>query len=194
MILDNPNLQQLLDQIGRASNERQRVTLGQVVDSVGRRSFGPLLSVVGLILVSPLSIIPGLPTTMGVFVLLISIQLLAVRRELWLPAWLKRRSLASQDLDRALARMRPVARFVDRWLRRRLTLLVHGPTEYLIAALCLAIALCMPLMEVVPMSASSAGVVFTAFGLALLYHDGLLALIALLFTATTLSLIVVGLG
>lgn len=194
LILENPNLQQLLDQIGRASNEHRYVTLGQVVDSVGRRSFGPLLSVVGLILASPLSIIPGLPTTMGVFVLLLSIQLLAVRQELWLPAWLKRRSLASEDVDKALLRMRPVARFVDRWLKRRLAVLVQGPTEYLIAALCLGIALCMPLMEVVPMSASSAGVVFTAFGLALLYHDGLLALIALLFFVTTLSLIVLSLG
>lgn len=40
-------------------------------------------------------------------------------------------------------------------------------------------------MEVVPCSANLAGAALTAFGLALIAHDGLLALIAFAFTAGT---------
>lgn len=186
---ENPNLEQLLNHIEETTAKTERVHLGQVVDAVGRRSFGPLLAVVGLILASPLSIIPSLPTTMGVLVIMISGQMLFHRTELWLPQWLRKRSVEKTAVDKALRRMLPVARFIDRWLKRRLTILVNDITEHLISGLCIALALFMPLMEVVPMSASSAGAVFASYGLALVYHDGLLALMALILTGGLVGLL-----
>ena len=43
----------------------------------------------------------------------------------------------------------------------------------------------MPVMEVIPFSASGAGAALTAFGLALIARDGLMALLALIFTVAT---------
>jgi hypothetical protein len=51
------------------------------------------------------------------------------------------------------------------------------------------ISLAMPVMEVIPFSASGAGAALTAFGLALIARDGLTALFALIFTVTTGGLI-----
>lgn len=45
-------------------------------------------------------------------------------------------------------------------------------------------------MEFVPFSATGAGAALTAFGLALIAHDGLLALIAFLFTALTFGVVI----
>lgn len=47
----------------------------------------------------------------------------------------------------------------------------------------------MPVMEAIPFSAGGAGAALTAFGLALIAHDGLTALFALIFTVTTGGLI-----
>ncbi|SMP71332.1 Exopolysaccharide synthesis, ExoD [Desulfonatronum zhilinae] len=76
------NLEQLLDRIEEVASGRNRVSLGSIVEAVGSRSFGPLLLLAGIILASPLSGIPGMPTTMAVVVLLIAIQLLIGRKHL----------------------------------------------------------------------------------------------------------------
>jgi hypothetical protein len=47
----------------------------------------------------------------------------------------------------------------------------------------------MPAMELVPFSANGAGAALTAFGLSLIAHDGLLALLAFVFTAMTFGLV-----
>lgn len=55
--------------------------------------------------------------------------------------------------------------------------------------MCVLIAVAMPPMELVPFTATGAGAALTAFGLSLIAHDGLVALLAFAFTATTLALV-----
>ncbi len=63
--------------------------------------------------------------------------------------------------------------------------------NYGIAGLCVVLGLCMPFMELVPFSASAAGLALLALGLALVVHDGLLVLLALVVFGTTSTLIIV---
>ena len=185
------NLEELLDRMEAAAEEGDPVTLDAILDEVGRRSFGPLLLVAGLITLAPLiGDIPGVPTTMGVIVFLIAVQLLIGRDHFWLPKWLLERSVASEKLCKALKWARSPARFVDRFLRPRLTTLSEGAATYAIAIVSIVIAAGMPMMEVVPFSANIAGAALTALGLALIAHDGLLALIAFLLTALTAGFVV----
>lgn len=179
MAREPQNLQQFLERAAAAVNHRHRVSLGRVVESVGQRAFGPLLLLVGLVLFSPLSAIPGLPTLMSLLVLLVALQLLLGRRRFWLPRWLLRRSLKRDRLLAALRWLERPAHFIDRYTRRRLAWLVRGLGTYLIALACLAVAIVIPLLELVPMSATIAGLALTAFGLGLVAEDGLLALLAL---------------
>jgi hypothetical protein len=67
---------------------------------------------------------------------------------------------------------------------------IRGVSRYLIAAVCAAIAAAMPAMELVPFSATGAGVALTVFGLALISDDGLLALVAFVVTAATVGFVV----
>jgi hypothetical protein len=55
------------------------------------------------------------------------------------------------------------------------------------------IALAMPMMEIVPLTANGAGVAIAAFGLALMARDGLIAVIAFAATALTFGGVVYGL-
>lgn len=177
------SLVQLLERIRETTEEGRRVSMGKILDAVGRRSFGALLLVAGLITLMPLvGDIPGVPTVMAVFVVLIAGQLLLRRHHLWLPEWLLKRSVESEKLDKALDWMDRPAQFIDRWLRPRLRLLTRRVATYFIAIACLFVAALMPIMEFIPFSANLAGGALTAFGLSLVTRDGLLALLAFAFT------------
>lgn len=96
--------------------------------------------------------------------------------------------MAENKLHKALEWLRKPARFVDRALRPRLTLFTRP--IYIIAIVCAVIAAAMPAMELVPFSATGAGAPLTAFGLSLIAEDGLLALLAFIFTAVTFGLVI----
>lgn len=184
------NLQELLEQIETAAREAGSVSLEQILDAVGRRSFGPILVVAGLVILAPLvGDIPGVPTLMAVFVLLIAVQVLMGRRQPWLPGWLRRRSVASDKLLKAIGWLRKPARVVDRLLRPRLQQFTHRAGMYATAVLCLGIAAALPPMELVPFSANAAGLALTALGLALIANDGLLAVVAFLISGGAIALV-----
>lgn len=184
------DLSQLLERIGNAAGDSDRVSLYAIVEELGSRSFGPLLLLAGLVTLVPIiGDIPGVPTLMAIIVVLIAGQLLVGRRQLWLPRWLLDRSVARGKVDTAVSWMQRPARFVDRLLRPRLSVFVNGPGVYAIALVCIVIAAATPPMEFVPFTANGAGIALTAFGLALIARDGLMALLAFVFTAATLGAI-----
>ncbi|MGQ9427266.1 exopolysaccharide biosynthesis protein [Gilvimarinus sp. F26214L] len=185
------NLEELLDRIGEASAEHGEVSWDAVMDEVGTRSFGPILLLAGLVTLAPVvGDIPGVPTLVGVFVFLVAIQLLFGQQHFWLPQFLLKRSIAEEKLTKARGWMRRPARFIDRLLRPRLQALTSGVMHYVIALMCLCIAMAMPVMEVVPFSANLAGAALTAFGLAMIARDGILAVIAFAFTGGIAWLII----
>lgn len=184
------SLEQLLDRVGEAARDSDRVSLDKILGVVGRRSFGPFLLVAGLITLMPLiGDIPGVPTTMAVFVLLVAGQLLFRREHFWLPRWMLKRSVPRNKLCKALKWLRAPARFVDRLLQPRLKVFTRHTATYVIAIVCVGIAAVMPVMEVIPFSANLAGAALTAFGLSLIAQDGLLALLAFGFTASTFGVV-----
>ncbi len=184
------NLEEMLERISNAAAQRDDVPLGALVHAVGERTFGPLLLLAGMVTVSPLSGIPGVPTAMGFVILLVSGQLLMRRRHFWLPQWLLRRSIERPKVERATAWLSRPARRIDHWLQPRIQVLVEGAGRYAIAGVSAALALAMPAMEVVPFSATAAGVALSAFGLALIARDGLLALLAFITTGAVAGLVI----
>lgn len=180
------NLEELLDRIEEAAQEEDPVTIGEILDFVGRRSFGPLLLVTGIGTLAPvIGDIPGVPVIFGLIVVLVAVQLLFGRDHFWMPEWVLKRSVAREKLCKALGWFRRPARFVDRFLRERLTAVTEGAMVYVIAILSMAIAAAMPVMEFVPFSVNLAGLALTAFGLAVIAHDGLLALFGIAVTVGT---------
>jgi hypothetical protein len=93
-------------------------------------------------------------------------------------------------MQTALTWLQRPARFVDRITRPRLTVMVRGPSIYVIAMICLSIACLLPLMELILFSSSVAGAVLVVFGIALVSRDGLLALLGYVTTTVTVWVIV----
>jgi hypothetical protein len=184
------NLQGLIHRLDELSDENEQITLGKVIEAVGRRSFGPVLLATGLIVVTPLSGVPGLPTTTAMLVFLVGIQLLFGRHHFWLPQWIVKRGVSRQNFKKALDWMRRPARWIDRVIRPRLAVLTHRAGAAVITAWCVLMALFTPPLELLPFATSLMGAVYVAFGLSLIAHDGLLALVAFAIAGTTVGLIV----
>lgn len=184
------SLLELLDQIESTADDCEEVSLDSVMDAVGRRSFGPILVLVGLIILAPvLGDIPGVPTIMALVIVLIAGQVLMQREHLWLPRWLLERNVASDKLKKAIKWLRRPARFIDRLLRPRLRHLTQEIGIQTTAILCIIIAAALPPMELVPFSANAAGIALTALGLALIANDGLLAIGATAISAATIGFV-----
>jgi hypothetical protein len=191
---DPADMAQLLDRIEASAQGRASVSIGEMMDSVGRRSFGPLVLLAGVILITPLSGVPGVPTLMGLLTLLTLSQVVAGRQHFWLPQWIVIRTVPRRRLLQGLKWLRPSASRVDGLTRPRFTLLVDGPGLYVMALACMVIAVVMPATEVIPFSSSIAGLALTAFGLAMISRDGVLALFAWAVSLTGPILIAGNLG
>lgn len=186
--------EELLDRIAESVQKGGRTSLGEVLDTVGRRSFGPLLAMAGLVVLMPIiGDIPGVPTLMGIFVATMAVQMLVHSDRLWLPDWVLDRSVDSDKLEEGVRRLRKPARFIDRWTHVRWSGLLQGAGYYTLVVLCLAIAAAIPPMELVPFSANGAGIALTLFGIALLTRDGVVASVAAAVVVGTFCLVVFGL-
>ncbi|HEX2140312.1 MAG TPA: exopolysaccharide biosynthesis protein [Woeseiaceae bacterium] len=183
-------LEQVLDRLADAREEDGNVQIGRLVEAVGRRSFGPVLLLAGLIAVSPLSGVPGMPTTVAVIVTAVAVQFLMGRSHFWLPQWVQKRKISHDRFCKTVAWLRKPARFTDGLLKQRLEFLTHDAGIHAIAVLVVIIAATMPPLEIVPFAATTAGLALTAFGLAVIAHDGLVALVALAITVGVAGLVI----
>lgn len=169
---------ELLDAVGQEAEASGSMSFGQVQDLAGRRSYGPLLLLPGLVALSPLSGIPTVPSIIGAIVSLVSAQLLAGRSRVWLPRRLRDAALGKDKVTRGLRFARPVARAVDRVVHRRLPALTEASSLRVAAAACLLVGVTMPPLEILPFMATSAGAIISLYGLALTVHDGVLVIAA----------------
>ena len=153
------------------------VTLRDVVDAFGDTAFIPLMMVPALIVVSPLSGIPLLPTVLGLVIASVALQSLLRKQRLWLPEMLLRRRVGGARLHRTIERLRKTADWVDRHTGSRMTFLARPPLDAAPKALCMISGAAMPFLELVPFSSSILGVAVVLLSTSLLVGDGLFALL-----------------
>lgn len=191
MAVDPKNIGGILDRLNELAGRGGQVSLGEVTEALGNRSHGPFLLVPALIEISPVGGIPGVPTVLALIIVLLAVQLLIGREHMWLPGFLARRSVSSDKTRKAAAKLRPVARVMDRWFHGRLPKLTQGPFVRVAAGLCILLALTVPPLELLPFASSAPMLAIAAFGLALLVRDGLLMIVA---TVLAGAAVAIGLG
>jgi hypothetical protein len=188
---EHHDLETLLARISAACVLRAhgRVSVGDILKALGNRSFGPLLLIPGLIGLSPIGAIPGLPAVTSAIVMVVSAQILAGVNHARIPGLLARRSIEADRLKHMIEAIQPWARFADRIMAPRWTFFTTGPFFYLLTVLCLMVAAVTPIIEIVPLAGIVPNAAIVAFGLAITTHDGLWAILALLFTGASVYLI-----
>lgn len=178
-----------LDSLKNAADGYGPVTIGSTVEAFDNRSYGPFLLIPALLEISPLGGIPGVPTIIAAIIVLFAAQIVLGRKSMWLPDVIARRSIPADKLRTATEKLRPVARFMDRWFRGRLVWLTKGPFLKGAALACILLAFTVPPLELVPFASTAPMAAIAAFGLAMLVRDG-----ALMIVAYALSILTVGIG
>jgi hypothetical protein len=185
---DDPhNVGDILDRLDELADEKDEVSLGQTIEAFGNRSYAPFLIVIPLIDLSPVGSIPGLPTVLALVIVLTAVQMLFGRRHLWLPGFLANRSLTSEKVKKAVAKVRPTGARMDKWFHGRLPALTTGPMVRVAAAAIIVLTLAVPPLELLPLATTAPMAAIAAFGMALLVKDGLLMIVAFVAAAGALA-------
>ena len=177
----------ILDRLRDVANDEEQVPIGDVVEAMGARSFGPFIMLPALIEISPLGAVPGVPTFLALVIAITAAQLLFGRDHLWLPGFVRNRSAKSEKVLKAVDRLRPIAEWMDRWFHGRMKRFASGPFPRIAAACVIALAMTVPPLEFIPFASTAPMAAIAAFGLALIVRDGLLMLIAGVLTVAALG-------
>ncbi|WP_191059821.1 exopolysaccharide biosynthesis protein [Geminicoccus harenae] len=172
-------LSDALDQLEHAVHG-EHITVQEVVEQLGDRSFAALMLIFSLISTSPASAIPGITAIVAGIVFILVVQMVFGRECVWLPGFITRRRMSSAKLCKGIGWLRKPLHFVERFLKARLTFLVNRPWILLPLLLILALTLFMPFMEVIPTSGSIASAVIALFAAGLLTRDGGLVIVSLI--------------
>jgi len=185
------DLEDLLADLDRAaSSNGAKVSVGEIMETIGKRSFGPLLLLGGLLGMTPVAAVPTAPTIIALITILVSVQLLFGRESVWIPRFLEKLSVKADKVKKTVKVSRKPARIVDRMVKPRLEALTRPWADRVVALVCMLVAMIVPPLELLPFVAFVPAAAIATFGLGLIARDGLLVLIAFVISTTALGVAV----
>lgn len=165
-----------------------KAKLGDMLEALGQRAYGPFFIIFPMIDISPVGGIPGLPTAMAVVMVLLAVQLILGREHLWLPGFLADRGLKGEKLVKVADKTRGIARRMDKWFHGRLPALTKGPMVKVAGVAVILLCLTVPPLELLPFASTAPMAAIMAFGIALLVRDGVLMIVALALSVGAVAL------
>lgn len=178
-------LTRIIDDLLEQARGGRRLSVAEGLDAFEGRVFGPVLALLGLLVITPLGLIPLFPSFCAVLIAIIAIQRLFGRRYPWIPRHFSERSVDEGRLRSSLQKARPWAQQVDRFLKPRFTGVLEGGMRRVVALVLMLLATTMPFLEIVPFAAALPALAVLLFGLALSAKDGILGTAALGASAAT---------
>ncbi|MBC7769003.1 MAG: exopolysaccharide biosynthesis protein [Phycisphaerales bacterium] len=187
-----PGLSDVFDQLNTQVNRdhpHEGVRLGVLLSAAGRRSYGPLLLVIGLFAISPATILPGMTSIAAAITLLVAAQMACGMRRPWLPRQVLEMRVPRGTFFAFLDRARPqVERMEGDLVRPRLEVLTRGPFMYLVAFCVVAAALITFPLSVIPFAPLAPGFAVVLFAIGMIARDGLLLGLGVALTAAAMWL------
>ena len=169
-----------------------RLSFTELAAQLRSRAWGALLFIFAAINVLPLP-----PATSWIFAIplaLVSAQMLLGRTSPWFPTRIDRRGVTRQQLRQLIAKVEWIELRVERIFKPRMAALTGPAATRLIGLVCFFLALVaavpVPLFHIAPAAAA------VLFGLALIYRDGALVIVAVVAAVLSIALdaVVIGSG
>jgi hypothetical protein len=183
-----PILSNLADDVAEAAKDEDG-QVDKMVQRAGASGLLPIMTLLGLLLVSPLSGIPLFSTSMGLMIALCAIQTAMGRDRLWLPDFLTRRKVKPGRVVTAMDRVHRMAEWLEARATSRLTWLSQPPSRFVFLCVTALYGLLMPLMEFIPFTSSFLGAAVMLTGLGLMLRDGILLIVSILPALVAVGLI-----
>ncbi|WOI52301.1 exopolysaccharide biosynthesis protein [Parvularcula sp. LCG005] len=181
-------LEDILDEAVHAS-DGDKTSIGDLLDSFGSRSIGPILVLIGLmVMIPPIGAVPGVPAVLGVVVVLFTLQFVFGRDHIWLPQRVEKVSIKTERLRKAQDKAQPVLARLDHLFTSRLGQFTGPVSERAAAIVATLLGLFMIPLELIPAAVSAPGLGLLFFGIGLMAKDGLMMLLGYVFSIGTLGL------
>ncbi len=171
-------LQYLLDSL-----DGDETDLHSVVESFGDRAFGPVLTLCGLFLVTPLGAIPGVPIALGLIIISFALQLLIGRDTPWMPKFIAKIKIKRERLEKTQRIARPWLARIDGLVRPRQSWAAGVFARFLAALIAIILAITLFPLGVVPFGVAIPGIVIIILGLGVTARDGIIMLIGFTLSA-----------
>lgn len=172
-------LKQIIDE-----SDAERLSFTDLAAKLQSRAWGGLLFIFAAINVLPLP--PGTSVFFAIPLMIVSAQMVLGRSSPWFPARIDRRGVRKIELQRLIAKIQGVEARIERVLKPRLASLTGSAATRVIGLICFLLALLaaipIPLFHMAPAAA------ILIYGLALVYRDGAVVIVAA--AATVLGLVV----
>jgi len=152
------------------------LTFSQLAAQLHSRAWGGLLFIFGAIDLLPLP--PLTSIFFAIPMLVVSAQMVIGRETPWFPARLERRGVTKQELSRIIRKMEWLEVRVERIFKPRISVFTGPLATRLIGVSCFVLALMAAIP--IPMFHFAPAGAIVLFGLALMYRDGILVMIAAL--------------
>jgi hypothetical protein len=159
--------------------ETERVTIGQIMDRLGQRAYGPLFLTIGLLAVSPIGAIPGASVLAATLTVLIALQMSLGHSAPWIPARLRRLELDGRLGRRSVEWLAPYVCWLDRVTRTRWQGLLARPALHAVVGGLCGLALMMYPLALVPWGVLPVASAIALIGLGLLSADGVIVAVGL---------------
>lgn len=170
---DTRPFSQVIEDIGAKADPK--LYLGELTNAFGERGFGAMLLFFGLLNIA-VGAVPGTTTILGAPMLLMGLQLVIQRDQLWLPKWLLGQSIERATYRNAVAKLLKPLKGVERLAKPRLPVLTSEVSEILIGVA--VVLLSAILMLPIPGGNFVPSLIMAMFGFGLLQRDGVAILIA----------------
>ena len=177
----------LRDRLENSAGEG-KVKVGALIDGLGETAVTPLVLMISIMVVSPLSGIPGVPTLSALVLTILNVQSVIGARYLWLPQMLRQRKIPAKRLQQAIDWLRKPCACIDRHSQARLRILTYGPMKVVAFLATLAIPLTWPFLEIFPFVTSSGALSLAHVAFGRMTRDGLYQLLGYAMIAGALGL------
>lgn len=164
-----------------------RTSVDDVLNAFGRRTYGPILFVIGLVSLSPVGAIPGASILFGSLIVILMAQYIVRDAAPWVPGWIRRRSVPSDKAQAAVDKLNPYVERIERVVHPRWHALTIPPWTYVAALICIGLALTMYPLALVPWGVMPPSFAIAVLGLGMISGDGLLIAIGIAASVAALA-------
>jgi hypothetical protein len=164
--------------------ESEKVSVREIIDALDARSFGLATLMFALPSVVPMP--PGVPTVVGICLLIVSFQMVIGREDLWLPGILAKQTFDRKSLVKAFEGLAPRLRGIERVMKPRLLFMTGRAGAVLIGiiVLIMAVVLILPLP---PGGNFPPALACAVLGMGLAQRDGVIVLVGLVVSVVALA-------
>ena len=182
---DKHKLSEILEEICLDRSEKT-ISLENILYSLNNQGYAPLLIVPCLLIISPIGAIPGVPAICGVFIFLISGQMLFGKKKPWLPNKIKNFKFETQSFCSGMEKSEPFFKKMDKLIKPRITYLATNKMAYFFVSL-ISVLLSVGIIGIgfIPFLPDLLALPILFFSLGLLTQDGVI--VALGYVALTIA-------